>query len=402
MFTIYGDRKSFYQWDLNQRLIVNTECTEVHFTNILSAEALVCLTYEFEGLTVVDVPNILLTEPLEIKAYVVVNDADNYRTDNSDSFEVIKRDKPSDYVYTETEVKRYESLEARIEELEKNGGGGSIDLTDYVTFDDVATSIKCGVVKVPTNHGLRVNNGLLFVDKATDMEIQNRSTDYKPIVPSQLDKAVKSGLAYCKEEWTEEEQAAARARLGAIGTTNEGNTTEPIVFESSNILYGWDGTYYGNVSLNPFTYDDIEDLVISYNIDFFGFKDYATLTYGNPSIEYYSFQEEFESCGMEWDGEFKVNIETSDWGTISICFGFDDISYTQSNDIYLTINDIYGAGESGDECFGMTLTIDKKGATKEVITIDRVKANDVVLTSPNGTNYTVTVDDSGKLTTAKA
>ena len=119
MFTIYGNRKSFYQWDLNQKLIVNSPiCSEVHFSNVLSKEALVCVAYKLDGLTVVDVPNILLTEALDIKAYIVAEDGQGCRTCNTGTFEVVKRDKPADYVYTETEVKRYEDFEERIATLE--------------------------------------------------------------------------------------------------------------------------------------------------------------------------------------------------------------------------------------------------------------------------------------------
>lgn len=118
MFRIYGDRKSFYQWDLNQKLIVNnTPCKEVHFSNTLSKEALICITYELDGLTVVDVPNILLTEAFDIKAYIVVEDDAGCRTCANGVFEVLKREKPTDYIYTETEVKEYESFKAEFEEF---------------------------------------------------------------------------------------------------------------------------------------------------------------------------------------------------------------------------------------------------------------------------------------------
>ncbi|MBO5062894.1 MAG: hypothetical protein J6C08_00210 [Campylobacter sp.] len=120
MFTIYGHKDSFYQWDSNQKLVIdsNTSC-EVHFSNLLSAEALVCVSYELDGLTVVDVPNILLTEALDIKAYMVVENGGSCETCHTKVFNVIKRDKPADYVYTETEVKRYEDYEKRIAANEK-------------------------------------------------------------------------------------------------------------------------------------------------------------------------------------------------------------------------------------------------------------------------------------------
>ena len=139
MFTIYGDRKSFYQWDSNQKLIVNSPiCSEVHFSNVLSTEALVCVAYKLDELTVVDVPNILLTEALDIKAYIVAEDGQGCRTCNTGTFEVIKRDKPADYIYTETELKDYAEYEERLAALEayKHIGQATEDLGEIFNIYD--------------------------------------------------------------------------------------------------------------------------------------------------------------------------------------------------------------------------------------------------------------------------
>lgn len=126
MFKIINGREHFYQWDINQKLIVNDAyITEVHFSNNAATAALVCEVYEENGLRLVNVPNILLQDFWKIKAYGYL---ENF-TKVEDCFEVIERAKPSDYVYTEVEVKNYEALEKRIEELEKNGGGANPELT---------------------------------------------------------------------------------------------------------------------------------------------------------------------------------------------------------------------------------------------------------------------------------
>jgi hypothetical protein len=46
-------------------------------------------------------------------------------------FDVIKRPKPIDYIYTETEVKRYEDFESRITALE-NMGGAKDGITPHI------------------------------------------------------------------------------------------------------------------------------------------------------------------------------------------------------------------------------------------------------------------------------
>ena len=40
--------------------------------------------------------------------------------------DVEAREKPSDYVYTETEIKNYDALEKRIKALEENGFRGAV------------------------------------------------------------------------------------------------------------------------------------------------------------------------------------------------------------------------------------------------------------------------------------
>ena len=121
MFKIYNGRTIFYQWDSNQKLIVeDPSILEVHFCNGTGDCSLVCRVYDEDGARVVDVPNTLLQDYFRIKVYGYL---DNY-TKVEKCFEVVKRSKPDDYIYTETEIKRYEALEERVEALEKNGGAG--------------------------------------------------------------------------------------------------------------------------------------------------------------------------------------------------------------------------------------------------------------------------------------
>jgi hypothetical protein len=124
MFKIYDGREKFYQWDLDRKLIVeDASVTEVHFCNRTDSCSLVCETYTENGLTVVNVPNILLQTDWKIHVYAY----DGKHTKHDECYEVVSRSKPADYVYTETEVKTWDDLNQRIEEIEKNGvsGGGA-------------------------------------------------------------------------------------------------------------------------------------------------------------------------------------------------------------------------------------------------------------------------------------
>ena len=130
MFRIYDGREKLYQWDLNRKLIVDdSSIKEVHFANCLCTSAQVCETYQEGELTVVNVPNNLLQEYMEVKVYGYDGEA----TKHGAVFEVERRTKPSDYVYTETEVKRFEDLEERITALEEK----EVNLDGYATVEYV-------------------------------------------------------------------------------------------------------------------------------------------------------------------------------------------------------------------------------------------------------------------------
>ena len=136
MFKILDGRDSFYQWDLDRKLIVDdASIKEVHFCNCVSSNALICETYTEDGATVVNVPNILLQDNWRIHVFAY----DTNYTKFSTEYEVSARSKPADYIYTETELKTYSALEERIKELE---AGAGVDLTGYATEDYVETAIS--------------------------------------------------------------------------------------------------------------------------------------------------------------------------------------------------------------------------------------------------------------------
>ena len=125
MFTIYDGREKFFQWDKDRKLVVeDAEITEVHFCNRTDECSLVCETYVEDGLTLVNVPNILLQNDWRINVFAYNQSYTKFKK----CFDVVSRSKPADYVYTETEIKNYEALEARVTALEASGAGGDISL----------------------------------------------------------------------------------------------------------------------------------------------------------------------------------------------------------------------------------------------------------------------------------
>lgn len=127
---IFGDNPTLWQWDTGQKLIVedNGICREVHFCNNYSDKALVLPIMEQDGIRVVDVPNILLQEASMLTAYLFSYDANGSETKFVYRFSVRPRPKPDSYIYTETEVLNYASIDKRLNYLEQNQllGGGFI------------------------------------------------------------------------------------------------------------------------------------------------------------------------------------------------------------------------------------------------------------------------------------
>lgn len=158
MFKIFDGRSQFYQWDLDRKLIVeDASVTEVHFCNRTDDCSLVVEVYDMDGLRIANVPNILLQQDWRINVYAY----DSNYTKHCEKYDVVKRSKPADYVYTETEIKNYDDLVARVDQIEKNGVSDEtvaaavekyleendiqVDLTGYATetyVDEKITAIE--------------------------------------------------------------------------------------------------------------------------------------------------------------------------------------------------------------------------------------------------------------------
>jgi hypothetical protein len=148
LFRIYDGREHFYQWDVDRKLIIeDATITQVHFCNRTDTCSLVCETYQENGLTLVNVPNILLQTDWRINVYAY----DTNYTKFNETYDVVRRTKPTDYVYTETEVLNYNTLLEKMTGIEENIAGEvenylkenpvEVDLTGYATEQYVTAAI---------------------------------------------------------------------------------------------------------------------------------------------------------------------------------------------------------------------------------------------------------------------
>ena len=134
---IVDGRTEFYQWDCNQQ-ITSTKFKDgdiVHFTNIRQKEALSVIAKVGQNQVVADVPNILLTSALPITVYIYADDHTKYEY----TFKVKQRAKPSDFVYTETEILTIETaVNKALEEAKASGEFDGKDGRDGVDGKDGA------------------------------------------------------------------------------------------------------------------------------------------------------------------------------------------------------------------------------------------------------------------------
>lgn len=135
-------------------------------------------------------------------------------------------------------------MENVIERIRKSPTDVQIDGTSIVTNSVAeipkATNEVSGVVKT-AYWGVRTNSSnQLYVDGATESEIDARTNAYKPIVSTKLDYAVKKALTDGKgQAYTEAEQKSARERLGITdgGGTKKYELIEEITTTSDNYTY---------------------------------------------------------------------------------------------------------------------------------------------------------------------
>ena len=143
MFRIADGREHFYAWDLDRQVVVDDpSIVEVHFCNRTEDVSLVVEVVD--GLA--NVPNILLQSSFDMRVFGYDGKATRYDA----VFKVKAKTKPSDYVYTETEIKSYEYLENKIREIEEQGWSDEIvekSVTEYMyqhplsIYDDGAGNV---------------------------------------------------------------------------------------------------------------------------------------------------------------------------------------------------------------------------------------------------------------------
>lgn len=126
----------FWQWDSGQKVRVPENVPTVHFKFGQSAVELP-VTDRW-----VDVPDELLQTGKDILLWTYDED----HTLDAARIPVERRKKPADYIYTPTEIKTWESLDKRIEALEKGGGIAGVHSVNGQSGDVTITAAGLGAL----------------------------------------------------------------------------------------------------------------------------------------------------------------------------------------------------------------------------------------------------------------
>lgn len=285
MFKILDGRSQFYQWDLDRKLIVeDASINEVHFGNRTDNISLVCEVYELDGMRVADVPNILLQENWRINVYAY----DINYTKYDAAFDVVKRSKPADYVYTETEIKNYDELLERVEQLENNG----------ISDEAVAAAVEKYLAANPIEIPVESVNGQTGVVELTAADVGALPVD--TVIPdttglateTYVDEKIKNInipevdlTGYATETYVQEQIAAIEVPDNSITLTSRTTVTDAAVLAQINSIF--------TNGLNPAVYIDGKPVVAlkiyGTYIYLFVFKDHTNIM-DAMEIKYYEIQ----------------------------------------------------------------------------------------------------------------
>ena len=111
MIKLADGRGLLYQWDTGRQVECNAE--QVHFSNHHYGTSIDVDVQNGKA----TIPNQLLTSATPLKAWAWVKDSSGEYTKEEQIFIVEKRNKPSDYVYTPTEIKTWQDLQNQIGDL---------------------------------------------------------------------------------------------------------------------------------------------------------------------------------------------------------------------------------------------------------------------------------------------
>ena len=140
MLTLNDGRSELWQWDTGRKLTVDTECSQVHFSNNVFGRSIDMPVID----GVVEIPDFLLQTDKDLNVWAFVGTPENGYTKISKSFKVNRRNKPADYVFTPTDQTTLGELLERLEKIEETQDPDAIKnaVDDYLASNPIQIEEK--------------------------------------------------------------------------------------------------------------------------------------------------------------------------------------------------------------------------------------------------------------------
>lgn len=399
----------FFQWDYNQRLIVDDNgITEVHFCNKITTCSYVCETYTEDTLLLVNVPNILLQEDWEIEAYAYIGNC----IKSSERFDIVSRAKPDNYIYEETEILNYDTLVSRMDTIEDSIPGAVADYMEAnpIKFPVDSVNGKTGAVELTAaDVGALPDTTVIpsTVGLATEKYVDDAVAASKPDLSGYATKNDISGLAttnYVDEKVSGVEvdltdyatKTFVSEEIAKIEVGESADLTNYYTKSETDTVIGEAVAAIPQPDLNDYaTYENVDIKIAELRADIPEvdgkriIKDdegKLSTSVGGAVIREYE-----EIPVVDWTGSCSVS-ETLDLNTGAV----NELAHTYSDVdiIYITIDDVeYVAkdvGRAGNPIsFKYTLNIDdcpitaitfntRTGATRSITLSDTATGNEVI------------------------
>ena len=140
MLTLNDGRSELWQWDTGRTLTVDTDCSQVHFSNNVFGRSIdVNVAY---GVAII--PDVLLQTDKDLNVWAFSGTSENGYTKISKTFKVNRRNKPADYVFTPPDQTSLEEIKERVSYLESMQDPGAIKnaVEDYLEKNPVEAPVQ--------------------------------------------------------------------------------------------------------------------------------------------------------------------------------------------------------------------------------------------------------------------
>ena len=140
MLELNDGRDELWQWDTGRTLIVDADCSQVHFSNKVFGRSIDVDVSN--GVAII--PDILLQTDKELNVWAFVGTAENGYTKISKTFKVNRRNKPADYVFTPPDQTTLEQIQEKIDYLESIQDPDAIKnaVNDYLEQNPVEAPVQ--------------------------------------------------------------------------------------------------------------------------------------------------------------------------------------------------------------------------------------------------------------------